>query len=118
VQEVPADGMLHGVVCAECEMLQVGQVLSRIATSGAAEAADLSPSAPPGHLPAGGDVGARRASPASAEEGLSPFRRRIAERTLEARATIPQGACVREVDLSAVSRDGRSWSAVFREAVA
>ena len=39
-------------------------------------------------------------------------------RVLEARATIPQGACVREVDLTGVRRDGRSWTVFFVKALA
>jgi pyruvate/2-oxoglutarate dehydrogenase complex dihydrolipoamide acyltransferase (E2) component len=46
------------------------------------------------------------------------MRRRIAERMQEARATIPQGACVREVDLSRIDRKGHSWTAFFIKAVA
>jgi pyruvate/2-oxoglutarate dehydrogenase complex dihydrolipoamide acyltransferase (E2) component len=46
------------------------------------------------------------------------MRRRIAERMQEARATIPQGSCVREADVSRIDRKGRSWTAFFVKALA
>jgi len=100
--EAPADGVLAEVLVAEGETVPVGEVLARIATSTTVEVS----SAPSGHLP-----------PRGGEARLSPTRRRIAERVLEARATIPQGACVREVDLTGIRRDGRSWTAFFVKAL-
>src|SRR5207302_7589068 len=99
-----ADGLLGEVLVAEGETVPVGEVLARIATL--VGATERPPSAPSGHLP-----------PRGGEERLSAARRRIAERVLEARATIPQGACVREVDLSGIRRDGRSWTAFFVKAL-
>jgi pyruvate/2-oxoglutarate dehydrogenase complex dihydrolipoamide acyltransferase (E2) component len=46
------------------------------------------------------------------------MRRRIAERMQEARATIPQGSCVRDADLSRIDRQGHSWTAFFVKALA
>jgi pyruvate/2-oxoglutarate dehydrogenase complex dihydrolipoamide acyltransferase (E2) component len=46
------------------------------------------------------------------------MRRRIAERMQEARATIPQGSCVREADVSRIDRQGQSWTAFFVKALA
>jgi pyruvate/2-oxoglutarate dehydrogenase complex dihydrolipoamide acyltransferase (E2) component len=50
--------------------------------------------------------------------GLTPMRRRIAERMAEARATITQGSCARLVDLSRIERRGASWTAFFVKAFA
>ncbi len=100
--EAPADGVLAEILVPAGETVPVGQVIARLGTgrSVAKEPAAV-PSPPP---PASG--------------GLSLMRRRIAERMQESRATIPQGACVREVDLSGIQRAGRSWTAFFVKALA
>jgi 2-oxoglutarate dehydrogenase E2 component (dihydrolipoamide succinyltransferase) len=106
--EAPIDGVLSEIVVPEGETAAVGAVLARIseegaptASAGTAIAADRTPAdqAPAGH------------------SGLSTMRRRIAERMQEARATIPQGACVREFDLSGLQRNG-GWTAYFVKALA
>jgi len=106
--EAPADGVLAEVLVAEGETVPVGEVLARIATSALDDEA-ASPTAPP--------AASQYERVKARDGGLSPTRRRIAERVLEAWATIPQGACVREVDLSRISRDGRSWTAFFVKAL-
>lgn len=50
--------------------------------------------------------------------GLGAMRRRIAERMLEAKATIAQGSCTRIVDLSGIDRQRRGWTAFFVKALA
>jgi pyruvate/2-oxoglutarate dehydrogenase complex dihydrolipoamide acyltransferase (E2) component len=55
---------------------------------------------------------------ASSNGGLSPMRKRIAERMTEARATIAQGSCARRVELGRIERRGRSWNAYFVKAFA
>lgn len=56
---------------------------------------------------------------ARTETGLLPMRRRIAERMQEARATVEQGACTLEIDLSPVRREpGTGWTAHFVKAAA
>src|SRR5437879_5806964 len=109
--EAPADGVLAEVLVAEGETVPDGEVLARIAAAAEPAEAGTKPATPPPQERPLERTGVRR-------DGLSPTRRRIAERVLEARATIPQGACVREVDLSAISRDGRSWTAFFVKALA
>lgn len=94
--EAPADGVLE-IVAAEGEVVPVGGLLARIGDGSA-------PAPPPPPV-------------ATAGGGLSPLRRRIAERMQEARATIPQGACVRELDLSAIQRHA-GWTAYFVKALA
>jgi 2-oxoglutarate dehydrogenase E2 component (dihydrolipoamide succinyltransferase) len=110
--EAPADGVLAEVLVAEGQTVPVGQVLARIATSGegALQGAPLAP-------PAAGSPISQLERAGARDGGLSPTRRRIAERVLEARATIPQGACVREVDLSGMRRDRQSWTAFFVKAL-
>ena len=117
--EAPADGVLAEVLVAEGETVPVGEVLARIATSARVEATDRPPSALLGGEAAGPPASASlgHLPPRGGEGGLSPTRRRIAERVLEARATIPQGACVREVDLTGIKRAGRSWTAFFVKAL-
>ena len=106
--EAPIDGILTEILAAEGQTVPVGQVIARIGTEGGADSggAQFKEPAPPGQAP-----------PSSAQSGLSPMRRRIAERMQEARATIPQGSCVREVDLSSANRGDRSWTAYFVKAV-
>ncbi len=97
--EAPADGVLEIVVAAG-ETVPVGQVIARIS----------------GEAPAGVHHAVTAAPPSGS--GLSSMRRRIAERMQEARARIPQGACVREVDLSHIQRGSRSWTSYFVKALA
>jgi pyruvate/2-oxoglutarate dehydrogenase complex dihydrolipoamide acyltransferase (E2) component len=102
--ESPVDGVVTEIVVPEGETAPVGAVLARISEGGDAS------SPTPAELPA--------ATPAPAGGGgLTTMRRRIAERMQEARATIPQGACVREFDLSSTRREG-SWTAYFVKALA
>jgi 2-oxoglutarate dehydrogenase E2 component (dihydrolipoamide succinyltransferase) len=100
--EAPIDGVLSEIVVPEGETAPVGAVLARISEQGG-QATGVSEAAAPAQ-PAG-------------EGGLSSMRRRIAERMQEARATIPQGACVREFDLSGLERNG-GWTAYFVKALA
>ena len=102
--EAPADGVLTEILVPEGETVEVGRVIARIGEDGGADGPPLSP--PP----------AARAEDKGG--GLSPMRRRIAERMQEARATIPQGSCVREADLSRIDRMGQSWTAFFVKALA
>lgn len=94
--EAPADGVLE-IVAAEGETVPVGGLLARIGDGNQAGVAETGVAAP--------------------ASGLPPLRRRIAERMQEARATIPQGACVREFDLSSIQR-GAGWTAYFVKALA
>src|SRR5207302_7829469 len=87
------------------ETAPVGAVLARISQDGA----DAAAAAP--------EAEASAAAPVAGGGGLSTMRRRIAERMQEARATIPQGACVREFDLSRLERNG-GWTAYFVKALA
>ena len=107
--EAPADGVLAEILVPAGETVPVGQVLARLESAGG-EAAG-----PPPEAPAGVHHAVTAAPPAG---GLSPMRRRIAERMQEARARIPQGACVREVDVAALAGGGRSWTACFAKALA
>jgi 2-oxoglutarate dehydrogenase E2 component (dihydrolipoamide succinyltransferase) len=102
--EAPADGVLEILVAAG-ETVPVGQVIARLEAAGAPAGVHHAMTAP---APA----------PAPAAGGLSAMRRRVAERVQEARARIPQGACVREVDVSGIERGGRSWTAYFVKALA
>jgi 2-oxoglutarate dehydrogenase E2 component (dihydrolipoamide succinyltransferase) len=115
--ESPVDGVLAEILVAEGETAPVGTVIARITDGSGADPAKEAEPAPagspaPDRTPADQAPGA-----AAAGGGLSTMRRRIAERMLEARATIPQGACVREFDLSGTHRDG-SWTAYFVKALA
>jgi 2-oxoglutarate dehydrogenase E2 component (dihydrolipoamide succinyltransferase) len=105
--EAPADGVLTEILVPEGETVEVGKVIARI-EDGEQKAAprEQQSAAPSQPSPVGG--GAK----------LSSMRRRIAERMQEARATIPQGSCVREADLSRIQRDGQSWTAYFVKALA
>jgi len=103
--ESPIDGVVTEILVPEGETAPVGAVLARLSgdAPGSAEQAREEP--------------APAAPPPTQGGGLTAMRRRIAERMQEARATIPQGACVREFDLSATARDG-SWTAYFVKALA
>ncbi|HEX6547135.1 MAG TPA: 2-oxo acid dehydrogenase subunit E2 [Candidatus Dormibacteraeota bacterium] len=103
--EAPASGVLAEVLVPEGETVPVGAVLARIESEAPAR----------GETPAGVHEAVVAPRP---ESGLSPMRRRIAERMQEARARIPQGACVREVDLAQITRGERSWTAYFVKALA
>jgi pyruvate/2-oxoglutarate dehydrogenase complex dihydrolipoamide acyltransferase (E2) component len=105
--ESPIDGTVTEILVPEGETAPVGAVLARIDDGGATEPAARTETPPP----------AAAKPPAAGGGGLTTMRRRIAERMQEARATIPQGACVREFDLSATNRDG-SWTAYFVKALA
>jgi pyruvate/2-oxoglutarate dehydrogenase complex dihydrolipoamide acyltransferase (E2) component len=108
--EAPADGILTEILVPAGETVEVGKVIARISDGGAAGAVGSETSAPSLPSPPSGEE--------SSSKGLSPMRRRIAERMQEARATIPQGSCVREADLSRIQRDGQSWTAFFVKALA
>ena len=107
--ESPHNGVLAEILVAEGERAEVGQLLARFAASGELEegvhTAVSRPLAPPSSSPA-------------SDGGLTPMRRRIAERMTEARATIAQGSCARYVDLSGIDRRGASWTAFFVKAFA
>jgi 2-oxoglutarate dehydrogenase E2 component (dihydrolipoamide succinyltransferase) len=95
--EAPADGVLEILVAAG-ETVPVGQVIARIGGDATPVGVHHAMTAP---APA----------PAAPAGGLSSMRRRIAERMQEARARIPQGACVREVDVSHIQRGARGRGA-------
>jgi len=101
--EAPADGVLEIVVEAG-ETVPVGQVIARIGAAqtpvGVHQALAAQPAPPP---------------PAA---GLTSMRRRIAERMQESRARVPQGACLRDVDVSHLQRGARSWTSYFVKALA
>jgi 2-oxoglutarate dehydrogenase E2 component (dihydrolipoamide succinyltransferase) len=125
--ESPHDGVLAEILVAEGERAEVGQILARFAaTADAAEGTAVaappiasSPhTTPPGvHTAVSRPIAPRTAASAS-NGGLSPMRRRIAERMTEARATIVQGSCARYIDLSRIERRGASWTAFFVKAFA
>ena len=102
--ESPHDGVLGEILVPEGERAEVGQVLARFA--GGEEDVHTAVSSPV-HAAASGSNG-----------GLTPMRKRIAERMTEARATIAQGSCARLVDVSAIERRGASWTAYFVKAFA
>lgn len=112
--ESPGSGVITEILAAEGETVAVGSVIARIGEEGPkpeqgkAGGREQAPDSGPAGRPA-------EAVPPSG--GLTQMRRRIAERMQEARATIPQGACVREFDLSRVQRNG-SWTAYFVKALA
>jgi 2-oxoglutarate dehydrogenase E2 component (dihydrolipoamide succinyltransferase) len=108
--ESPFEGTLLEIVVAEGERAEVGQLLARIGAEGASPEAS----------PAGVHTAVSRpiAPPAPSTGGLSPMRKRIAERMTEARATIAQGSCAKQVDLSQIERRGVSWTAYFVKALA
>jgi 2-oxoglutarate dehydrogenase E2 component (dihydrolipoamide succinyltransferase) len=106
--EAPADGVLTEVLVEAGQTVEVGRVLARIGDTAQTVTTLAQAPVEPAFSPAG----------AERQIGLTPMRRRIAERMLEARATIPQGACVRFVDVSAIDRRGLSWTALFVKALA
>ncbi|HEY4439062.1 MAG TPA: 2-oxo acid dehydrogenase subunit E2 [Candidatus Elarobacter sp.] len=108
--ESPFEGTLLEIVVAEGERAEVGQLLARIGAEGASPEASA----------AGVHTAVSRpiAPPAPPAGGLSPMRKRIAERMTEARATIAQGSCAKQVDLSQIERRGVSWTAYFVKALA
>jgi 2-oxoglutarate dehydrogenase E2 component (dihydrolipoamide succinyltransferase) len=113
--ESPFDGVLAEIVVAAGESAEVGQVLARFASEiGSATIGDRPAATAPGEHTAT----SRPVAPAASNGGLSPMRKRIAERMTEARATIAQGSCARRVDLGRVDRRGRSWNAYFVKAFA
>jgi pyruvate/2-oxoglutarate dehydrogenase complex dihydrolipoamide acyltransferase (E2) component len=117
--EAAHDGVLGEILVAEGERAEVGQVLARFAGDGGA--ATTPPSASSPHTSAPGEhtaVSRPVAPPSAANGGLTPLRKRIAERMTEARATIAQGSCARHIDLSAIERHGVSWTAFFVKAFA
>ncbi len=107
--EAPRDGVLAEILVNEGERADVGQVLARFA--------DAAEEAHPADEGVHTAVSRPIASPA-ANGGLTPMRKRIAERLTEARATIAQGSCARVVDLRGVERGGASWTAYFVKAFA
>jgi 2-oxoglutarate dehydrogenase E2 component (dihydrolipoamide succinyltransferase) len=104
--ESPYAGVLSEILVPEGDVAQVGAILARLTsdeeTPVGVHTALTGPPAKNGAAPA---------APAS-------MRLRIAERMLEARATIAQGSCVREVDLREIVRGERSWTAYFVAAFA
>jgi 2-oxoglutarate dehydrogenase E2 component (dihydrolipoamide succinyltransferase) len=116
--ESPYDGVLAEIVVAEGERAEVGQLLARFAGAGEVNAPPVTSSP---HTTAPGEhtaVSRPIAAAAPSNGGLTPMRRRIAERMTEARATIAQGSCARLVDVSAFQRHGASWTAYFVKAFA
>ena len=118
--ESPHDGILAEILVAEGERAEVGQLLARFADGAATVEAPPIVSSP--HTsPPGEHTAVSRpiaAAPGNANGGLSPMRKRIAERMTEARATIAQGSCARQVDLSSIERHGVTWTAFFVKAFA
>jgi 2-oxoglutarate dehydrogenase E2 component (dihydrolipoamide succinyltransferase) len=121
--ESPHDGVLAEILVAEGEHAEVGQVLARFADdAGTVQAPPVASSphtsAPGEHTAVSRPIAPPAAPAASAANGgLTPMRKRIAERMTQARATIAQGSCARLVDLSAIERRG-AWTAYFVKAFA
>jgi len=117
--ESPYDGVLTEILVPEGELAEVGQVLARFAGGGAAAQA-ASASSPHASTPGEHTAVSRpvQAHVPAANGGLTPMRRRIAERMTQARATIAQGSCARLVDVSGIERRGASWTAYFVKAFA
>ncbi len=111
--ESPYDGVLEEILVAAGEHAEVGQLLARFAGGAPLTTPPQTPS--PTH-PA--PVEHTAISRPIAQGGLTPMRRRIAERMTEARATIAQGSCARLVELSGFERHGLSWTAYFVKALA
>jgi pyruvate/2-oxoglutarate dehydrogenase complex dihydrolipoamide acyltransferase (E2) component len=116
--ESPHDGVLAEILVPEGERAEVGQILARFAGDGGVVEAPGSASSPHTSPPGEHTAVSRPVAPAAANGGLTPMRRRIAERMTEARATIAQGSCARLVDLSRIERRGASWTAFFVKAFA
>lgn len=116
--ESPHDGVLAEILVAEGERAEVGQLLARFAGGETAAAPGIA-SSPHAQPPIEHTAISRPlAPPDAAHGGLTPMRRRIAERMTEARATIAQGACARQADLRAIVRHGVTWTAFFVQAFA
>jgi 2-oxoglutarate dehydrogenase E2 component (dihydrolipoamide succinyltransferase) len=111
--ESPYDGTLAEILVAEGERADVGQILARVA-SGEGAAGAPTANAPGEHTAVSRPI----APPSPATGGLGAMRKRIAERMTEARATIAQGSCAKQVDLSRIERHGVSWTAYFVKALA
>jgi 2-oxoglutarate dehydrogenase E2 component (dihydrolipoamide succinyltransferase) len=114
--ESPYEGVLTEIVVAEGTTVPVGEVIARIEDGGSAAQKSEVSSEP------AADRRDEKAStgPTTEAEGrprVSAMRLRIAERMQEARATIPQGSCSVEVDLSGGTRRG-GWTASFVRAAA
>lgn len=113
--EAPAGGILTEIVAEEGQTVPVDALLARIEGPGdtgaspAASAREEEEEGPPA-------TGETNASPAQAS-GLSPLRRRIAERMQEARATIDEGAVSLAVDVEGLHPAG-GWNAAFLKALA
>jgi 2-oxoglutarate dehydrogenase E2 component (dihydrolipoamide succinyltransferase) len=116
--EAAHDGVLGEILVAEGERAEVGQVLARFAGDGSAVEAPPIASSPHTNAPGEHTAVSRPVAPPSTAGGLTPMRKRIAERMTEARATIAQGSCARHVDLSAIERHGVTWTAFFVKAFA
>jgi len=106
--ESPYAGVLAEILVPEGDVAQVGQVLARLTSDDAT---------PVGVHTALTGPPAKNGAPPGAAAPAS-MRLRIAERMLEARATIAQGSCVRDVDLRDIERGERSWTAYFVAAFA
>jgi pyruvate/2-oxoglutarate dehydrogenase complex dihydrolipoamide acyltransferase (E2) component len=114
--ESPYDGVLAEIVVPAGTIAEVGQVLARFASDVGSPAIGNAPHvSPPGEHTA---MSRPVAPPAAATGGLSPMRKRIAERMVESRATIAQGSCARRIMLGGIDRRGRSWNAFFIKALA
>lgn len=112
--ESPCDGVLGEILVPEGERAEVGQILARFA--GADDVAVAPDANAPGeHTAVSRPVAA---PPATSNGGLTPMRKRIAERMTHARATIAQASCARLVDVSGIERRGASWTAYFVKAFA
>ena len=118
--ESPHDGILAEILVAEGERAEVGQLLARFADAAGVVEAPPIMSSPHTSAPGEHTAVSRPIAPAagSANGGLTPMRKRIAERMTEARATIAQGSCARQVDLSGIQRHGVTWTAFFVKAFA
>ncbi|MBV9439032.1 MAG: 2-oxo acid dehydrogenase subunit E2 [Candidatus Eremiobacteraeota bacterium] len=120
----PHDGVLAEILVAAGEHADVGQTLARLSapgTEGEAESGDgKSKSAHGGavRMIFGRDQTPEQIAATLNAARLTPMRRRIAERMSEARATIAQGSCARQVDVRAIVRGERSWTAYFVKALA
>jgi len=108
--ESPCDGVLAEILVPEGEHADVGQILARFAGDGAVVEEGV-------HTAVSRPIAAP-APAAATSGGLGAMRKRIAERMTEARATIAQGSCAKQVDLSAIDRRGVSWTAYFVKAFA
>jgi len=115
--ESPFDGVLAEIIVPAGEVAEVGQILARFAS----EIGSATIGAQPPATPAGEHTAMSRpvaTGTAGTNGGLSPMRKRIAERMSEARATIAQGSCARRISLAGIDRRGRSWNAFFVKAFA